>query len=439
MCDSHKGKWEMPNINMAIYHFSARIISRSAGRSATAAAAYRAAERIHDERTGLIFDYRRKNGVAWKQIFAPADAPVWVHDRAQLFNRIEVGENRKDAQVAREIVVALPHELSHERQVDLLSRFARREFVKRGMVADVCLHAKEGNHHAHILLTMRRIGPEGFGAKEVAWNRKELLEEFRESWATHCNRRLRVAGAKSRVDHRSLRAQGQTRRPTIHEGPTLTAMRRKGRTSRTNTINRLITEENNMTREIAGLEMPDELPPENKWREIYNSIEPIPRGPLQDAWLAFDRDYREKIRNAFKEDSALFGRGDNFGPHLRLVLPQGGEVRDYGRRIACETGSDAEAAVSVKLAKAKGWTQLHIQGAEAFRRSVWLEAVRNGFTPEQINGYSPSTDDKNLASDLGLAFTPIPSAEIVHGHDGRKDGASGDGAKTALRPPRRKI
>ena len=439
MCDSAKAEWVLPAKIMAIYHFSARIISRSAGRSATAAAAYRAAERIQDERTGLVFDYRRKVGVAWKQIFAPADAPAWAHDRAQLFNRVEAGENRKDAQVAREIVVALPHELSKERQIDLLGRFVRREFVARGMVADVCLHAKAGNHHAHILLTMRRIGPEGFGAKATEWNRKELLEEFREAWATHCNRRLRVAGAKASIDHRSLRAQGQTRRPTIHEGPTLTAMRRKGRTSRNNTINRLITEENNMTREIAGLNMPDELPPENKWRSLgSNTLEPIPSRDFLDADVIFDKDYRERVKDVFTDDGIQLGLGSNFGPHLRLVLPAGGEVRDYGRLIACETGSNAEAAATIKLAKAKGWKQIKIHGADDFRRAVWLEALRSGYKPDEIRGHEPTTMDLKLACDLSLAPPPPPRLEISHGHDGRKEGTSSAAAQTALRPTRRK-
>ncbi len=440
LCDSAKAEWGMPAKIMAIYHFSARIISRSAGRSATAAAAYRASERIRDERTGLVFDYRRKVGVAWKQIFAPADAPVWAHDRAQLFNRVEVGENRKDAQVAREIVVALPHELSQQRQIDLLSRFVRREFVARGMVADVCLHAKAGNQHAHILLTMRRIGPNGFGAKDVTWNRKELLEEFRAAWATHCNRRLRVAGAKASIDHRSLRAQGQTRRPTIHEGPSLTAMRRKGCTSRTDNINSLITQENNMSREIAGLNMPDELPPEKKWPSLGdNSLEPFPPGHFTDADVVFDKNYRGRMKEVFKDDGVEFGLGSNFGPHLRLVLPAGGEVRDYGRLIACENGSDAEAAATVKLANAKGWKQIKIHGAEDFRRAVWLEALRTGYKPEEIKGYEATTMDLKLARDLSLAPPPPPRHEIVRGHDGRKDAASGNGAKTALRPVGRKI
>ena len=439
MCDSAKAEWEMPATIMAIYHFSARIVSRSAGRSATAAAAYRAAERIQDERTGLVFDYRRKSGVAWKQVFAPADAPVWAHDRAQLFNRVEAGENRKDAQVAREIVVALPHELSHERQVDLLSRFVRREFVKRGMVADVCLHAKAGNHHAHILLTMRRIGPEGFGAKATEWNRKELLEEFRAAWATHCNRRLSVAGAKASIDHRSLRAQGRPQRPTVHEGPTVTAMRRKGRTSRINQINQLITEENDMTREIAGLNMPDELPPENKWPSLGdNMLEPIPPRDFLDADVIFDKSYREQVREVFKDDGVQLGLGSNFGPHLRLVLPTGGEVRDYGRLIACETGSDAEAAATLKLAKVKGWKQIKIHGAADFRRAVWLEALRSGYKPEELKGYEPTAMDLKLACDLSLAPSPPPRLEISHGHDGRKEDTSSAAAQTALRPTRRK-
>ena len=138
---------------MAIYHLRASVVSRSQGRSATAAAAYRVAERIMDRRTGLVFDYAAKGGVEHAEILAPSRAPDWVRDRSELWNRVEEAERRKDSQVAREVRVALPSELSHAERVELVRGFAREQFVDRGMVADVALHAPgkagdERNHHA---------------------------------------------------------------------------------------------------------------------------------------------------------------------------------------------------------------------------------------------------------------------------------------------------
>ena len=188
------------------------MISRSAGRSATAAAAYRSAERIEDHRTGLVFDYRARGGVDHVETLAPADAPAWVQDRAALWNAVEQAETRKNSQVAREIRVALPYELDHAQRVELVRAFCQREFVDRGMVADIALHApgREGderNHHAHILLTTREIGPEGFTTKNRDWNAKDLLESWREAWARDTNHALERCGAETRVDHRTLEAQ----------------------------------------------------------------------------------------------------------------------------------------------------------------------------------------------------------------------------------------
>ena len=197
---------------MAIYHLRATMISRSAGRSATAAAAYRVGERIEDHRTGLTFDYRARSGVDHVETLAPANAPAWVQDRAALWNAVEAAETRKNSQVAREIRVALPAELNHGQHVELVREFCQREFVARGMVADIALHApgREGddrNHHAHILLTTREIGPEGFGAKNRDWNAVEMLEGWREAWARDSNRALERCGHDERIDHRTLEAQ----------------------------------------------------------------------------------------------------------------------------------------------------------------------------------------------------------------------------------------
>ena len=197
---------------MAIYHLRASMISRSQGRSATAAIAYRVAERIEDRRTGLVFDYAAKSGVDHTEILAPDHAPDWVHDRSEVWNRVEESETRKNSQVAREVRVALPAELTHDERVELVREFVREQFVDRGMVADIALHAPgragdERNHHAHILLTTREIGPEGFTAKNRDWNAVEVLEGWREAWARDSNIALERAGIEDRVDHRTLVAQ----------------------------------------------------------------------------------------------------------------------------------------------------------------------------------------------------------------------------------------
>ncbi len=188
------------------------MISRSQGRSATAAIAYRVAERIEDRRTGLVFDYAARGGVDHTEILAPDHAPDWVRDRSELWNRVEESETRKNSQVAREVRVALPAELTHDERVDLVRDFVCEQFVDRGMVADIALHApgREGderNHHAHILLTTREIDAEGFTTKNRDWNKVELLEGWREAWARDSNAALERAGIEDRVDHRTLVAQ----------------------------------------------------------------------------------------------------------------------------------------------------------------------------------------------------------------------------------------
>jgi hypothetical protein len=197
---------------MAIYHLRATMISRSQGRSATAASAYRVAERIEDRRTGLTFDYAARGGVDHTEILAPDHAPDWVRDRSELWNRVEESETRKNSQVAREVRVALPDELTHAQRVALVRDYAQAQFVDRGMVADIALHApgREGderNHHAHILLTTREVDADGFTTKNRDWNKVEVLEGWREAWARDSNAALERAGIEDRVDHRTLVAQ----------------------------------------------------------------------------------------------------------------------------------------------------------------------------------------------------------------------------------------
>jgi len=222
---------------MPIYHLSAKVIGRSAGRTATASAAYRSGERIADERTGEIFDYSRKRNIEHCEIIAPDNAPAWMHDRAQLWNAVERVEARKDAQLCREVEVALPRELSPAARLELIREFTRSEFVDRGMVADISIHNpqdRDGSEkpHAHVLLTMRELLGDGFGNKARDWNDKAVLERWRENWADYANRALERAGIDERIDHRSYEDQGIDREPQPKLGGAAALERRGIQTER---------------------------------------------------------------------------------------------------------------------------------------------------------------------------------------------------------------
>ncbi len=198
---------------MAIYHMSGSIVGRSHGRSAVACAAYRAGDKLLDERTQQVHDYTKKQDVAYCDILLPENAPAWMANREQLWNAVEKIEVRKDAQLAREFTISLPRELTLEQNIALAKEFAQHEFVDKGMVADVCIHndkAPDGERqpHAHVLLTMREVTQDGFGQKVREWNAKEHVIAWREAWANAVNRELALHGHDVRVDHRTLEAQG---------------------------------------------------------------------------------------------------------------------------------------------------------------------------------------------------------------------------------------
>ncbi len=222
---------------MAIYRFSASIVSRGAGQSVIAKAAYNARAKLRDERTGELKDYSRAGGLLFSGIFAPNDAPAWTRDREKLWNAVERREDAStrpgQAQLARDIELALPHELTDQQRKLLVTDFVREQFLRKGMIADVNIHAPGGkgdprNYHAHILVTMREIGPDGFGEKVREWNSRKQFEHWREAWEKIQNRYLERHGHDARVDRHSLEAQGIDREPTIHRGPHVDAMQRKG-------------------------------------------------------------------------------------------------------------------------------------------------------------------------------------------------------------------
>lgn len=218
---------------MAIFHLSVKVISRSSGRSAVAAAAYRGGERLHDDRLDRDHDFTNKDGVVHSEVLLPEVAPEEVADREKLWNAVEAAEKRKDAQLAREVEFALPRELSKEQAIELAREFAEAEFVEKGMIADLNVHWDIGadgqpKPHAHVMLTMREVGKDGFGAKVRDWNKAELVEQWRERWADHVNQRLAELDIDARIDHRSLEAQGIALEPQDKIGPAASRMGVRG-------------------------------------------------------------------------------------------------------------------------------------------------------------------------------------------------------------------
>jgi len=217
---------------MAIYHLHAKVISRATGRSAVAAAAYRAASRLHDVRLDRDHDFSNKSGVVYSEILLPDGAPERFLDRSVLWNEVEAIEKRKDAQLAREVEFSIPREMTQAQGIALARDFVREQFVERGMVADLNVHWDIGEDgqakpHAHVMLSTRSVDENGFGAKERLWNDKELLLTWRERWASLANERLVELDLDVRIDHRSFAAQGIDLEPQNKIGPA--GMRREER------------------------------------------------------------------------------------------------------------------------------------------------------------------------------------------------------------------
>lgn len=281
---------------MAIYRFSMQMISRSAGKSIIACAAYRAADKLFDEETRRTKNFKWKEpGVVYTEIMLPKNAPAEYADRRTLWNAVQNIEKAKNAQLAREIVVALPNELPRHLQIKYLKEFVQREFVDKGMIADVCIHIavnhpkrkrkKPQNDHAHILLTTRGLDELGYwttkerkgyaldengqripmidpetGLQKVDnrgrkqwkrttveandWNNRNNAEIWREAWADTCNRALAEFGSTQKVDHRSYERQGIDQIATIHEGYAAQEIEARGGVSERCEYNRKVRKAN---------------------------------------------------------------------------------------------------------------------------------------------------------------------------------------------------
>lgn len=265
---------------MAIFHMNISVISRGKGRSAVGASAYRAGEKITNEYDGLTHDYTNKKGIEYTEVILPENAPEVFKDRKILWNEVEKIEKSIKSQLAREVEVALPKELTREEQIYLLKEYVQENFVDNGMCADIAIHnKKDGNPHAHIMLTMRPIQQNGkWGGKSkkeytldkdgkkiydkkkktyacktiksTNWDEKETLEKWRENWAIKVNERLLANKIHEKISHLSLEEQGIERIPQIHIGPTAAAIEKNGCCSDRATMNRAIKKENQRIEKI---------------------------------------------------------------------------------------------------------------------------------------------------------------------------------------------
>ncbi len=194
---------------MAIFHLDFKIVKRSEGKSSVAKAAYHARTRITDERTGDTYDYSRRTDLYGHFILAPVNAPQHiVKDSTALWNEVERVERQQNGQTARYFDVSIPTELNNDDKKKLVLEYCQKNFVDKGMIADIAFHDLDSdNPHAHVMLTLKTIGPEGFGKKERSWNDRKMSVLWRESWASMANSYLAAAGSSERIDHRSLQAQ----------------------------------------------------------------------------------------------------------------------------------------------------------------------------------------------------------------------------------------
>jgi hypothetical protein len=267
---------------MAIFHSHIQIITRGKGKSAIAAAAYRAAEAITNEIDGTVHDYTRKRGIAHKEIILPSHAPSEYSDRSVLWNAVEKIEKAENSQLARELDIALPVELTMEENISLARRYVQEQFVNFGMCADLCVHdTKKGNPHFHVMLTMRPINDDGsWGSKQkkeyildeggnkiydpakrqykcrsipsTDWNNRANADKWREAWEDLVNEELKRHGSDTRIDRRTYEEQGVEKIPTVHMGAAASQMERKGIRTERGAINRQVEITNREIRQLKA-------------------------------------------------------------------------------------------------------------------------------------------------------------------------------------------
>ena len=291
---------------MSSYHFHVTQIKRSKGQSAVACAAYRSGEKLFSEYYGEVSDYTRKRGIVHSEILLPSHAPPAYFDRQTLWNAVEKAEPHPKAQLAYSFDIALQNEFSIEENIEIARQFLLENFVSHGMICDFAVHQPDRkggiqNPHFHVLCPMRPLDENGrWGAKQrreyvldehgerlrdksgeyvfnaiptTDWGSPETLEHWRKTWCDLCNSKFAEKGLEERIDHRSYERQGVELLPTIHEGPTVRAMEKRGVATEKGNLNRWIKATNKMIlaakKKVSALE---KWVSENRRSELIQSL-----------------------------------------------------------------------------------------------------------------------------------------------------------------------
>jgi ATP-dependent exoDNAse (exonuclease V) alpha subunit len=315
---------------VAIYFLHLKTFGRANGSSAVSAAAYRAGERLRDERSGRTYDHSARQDVLHKEIILPGsvagEAGAWAQSRDSFWNAAEQAESRRNARVAREYLVVLPAELNPEQRWALARGFAQELSERYRFGVDLVLHAPRAfpdsdprNFHAHLLATTREITAQGLAGKtSLEWSDakraaaglgpaiNELLH-VRERWAVHANTQLQQANIDARIDHRTLRAQGIDRDPVMWIPRVPYELERRGfRSEVAENIRRQYQE-----RVAAREAQQQSLSPADAWLKYKEAHGP--QTPASDAVQAW-RQYRELHSNPALGKERQNGRDDDLGP-----------------------------------------------------------------------------------------------------------------------------
>ena len=369
---------------MATFVASTKPVSRSSGRSAVAAAAYRSGERLTNDRDGMTHDYRARDGVEATFILAPDGLPA---DRSQLWNAAEAAEKRTDARTAREWILALPHELTAVQREQLVRGFAAELVDRYGVAVDVALHlpGREGddrNHHAHLLMTTREarrlesgalaLGPkaalelsDGDRAKRGLGRGADEITTLREAWSQRVNASLERAGVDERVSHLSRKAQGLDGPGEVKLGPAASAMERRGERTEAGDRNRAI---------MAGREVLTDAREERRdeRRQVMeNRAEArTAQGPAREAALATVAEDRERqLEDVAHKATARTERREDL-----VHQAQDPKARSVGERLVDEARNLRD-RVEAQIGRAKAWV--------AERYAEVREQAGNWFAPKK--------------------------------------------------------
>ncbi|CUX01752.1 putative conjugal transfer protein TraA (fragment) [Agrobacterium genomosp. 2 str. CFBP 5494] len=418
---------------MAVPHFSVSIVARGSGRSAVLSAAYRHCAKMDYEREARTIDYTRKQGLLHEEFVIPADAPEWLRaiiaDRSvsgaseAFWNRVEEFEKRSDAQLAKDVTIALPLELSAEQNIELVRDFVARHITARGMVADWVFHDAPGNPHIHLMTTLRPLIEDGFGSKKVAvtspdgnvlrndsgkivyqlWaGGLDDFNGFRDGWFACQNRHLALAGLDTRIDGRSFEKQGVELTPTIHLGVGTKAIERKAEGAEEKAA-------------LERLELQEERCAENA-RRIQRRPE-IVLDLITREKSVFDSQDVAKILHRYIDDAGLFQS------LMARILQSPETLRLDRERLDFVTGVRAPAKYTTR--------ELIRLEAEMANRSIWLSQRSSHGVRHPVLEATFARHDK-LSDEQKAAIEHIAGGERIAAVIGR----AGAGKTTMMKAAR---